>query len=112
MKYCLLILLGFFSTSAFSGAIDCGHSILKTVYVQGDRSDGSFHNNKLLIIMGDEKNSACSDINFAYLENTDDAYDGVLSMAMAAFVAGKRLRVVVNDGPIQERARRIEWVNF
>ncbi|QUJ67910.1 hypothetical protein KDD30_01750 [Photobacterium sp. GJ3] len=32
--------------------IDCGEVDLKTVYVQADRGDGSFHANKMLILMG------------------------------------------------------------
>ncbi|MDO6704866.1 hypothetical protein [Photobacterium sp. 1_MG-2023] len=92
--------------------IDCGEVDLKTVYVQADRGDGSFHANKMLILMGAGKNAACNDITFAYLENNDDAYDSTLSMAISAYMAGKKLRVVVEDAPAQADAKRIAWINF
>ena len=101
----------FISFCAYSGTINCGVATLTTVYVQGDR-DGGFHANKMLLILGSDKLSECNDITFAYLENTDAAYNGTLSMAMAAYLSGKKLRVQVEDGPIQAGARRIAWVNF
>ncbi|MEI8596594.1 hypothetical protein [Photobacterium sp. Hal280] len=92
--------------------IDCGKVDLQTVYVQADRGDGSFHANKMLILMGAGKEAACSDITFAFLENNDDAYDSTLSMAISAYMAGKKLRVVVEDIPAQADAKRIAWINF
>lgn len=112
IKCALLVFLMVLSASSFAGIIDCGPATVSKLYVQGDRSDGSFHANKLIIIMGQDKKSQCSDFTFAYLENNDEAYQGILSMAITAFTAGKKLRVVVNDGAIQDKSRRIEWVNF
>lgn len=110
-KLFLIICSLFISFGAMAGTINCGHVTLKTVYVQGDR-DGGFHANKMLIILGDDKLSVCSNFSFAYLENTDAAYDGTLSMAMAAYLSGKKLRIQVENSPIQADARRIAWVNF
>jgi hypothetical protein len=113
MKNFLAFFVIIFSVNVQAGYIDCGKTTLKTVYVQADRSDNSFHGNKLLIIMGDDKNEACTNITFAYLENDDDAYNSVLSMAMSAFMAGKKLRVVVSEGAEDSPSnKRIEWVNF
>ncbi|KDM90390.1 hypothetical protein [Photobacterium galatheae] len=113
MKYLLTAALMAASVSAQAAeTIDCGEVALKTVYVQADREDGSFHANKMLLLMGAGKNAACSDITFAYLENNDDAYDSTLSMAISAYMAGKKLRVVVEDAPAQADAKRIAWVNF
>ncbi len=95
-----------------AGTINCGAATIKTIYVQGDRGDGGFHANKMLIILGSDKLAACNDFTFAYLENTDDAYSGTLSMAMAAYMNGKKLRVQVEDMPANNSAKRIAWINF
>lgn len=85
---------------------------MKNLYVQADRNDNSFHANKLLIIMGDEKKPECNDFTFAYIENTHDAYDGILSLTLAAKLSGSKLRIQVENTPIEAGARRIAWVNL
>lgn len=113
MKHILTAALMVIGVSAQAAeTIDCGKVDMKTVYVQADRGDGSFHANKMLILMGAGKETACSDFTFAYLENNDDAYDSTLSMAISAYMAGKKLRVVVENAPAQADAKRIAWVNF
>ncbi|MDX1303028.1 hypothetical protein [Photobacterium sp.] len=62
--------------------------------------------------MGEGKKPQCEGFTFAYLGNNDEAYQGVLSMALTAYTAGRKLRVVVNYGVITAAGRRIEWINF
>lgn len=114
MKYCVLTVLlavMFFSSSLLAKTINCGNVEIKTIYVQGDRGDNSFHENKLLISMGNRKQE-CNDFEFAYLDITDEAYNGTLALAMAAYMAGKTLRIQVKDMEAREGAKKIAWVNF
>lgn len=100
------------TVSLASGVIDCGVATVSSVYSQADRNDGSFHANKLLIIIGSDKKAEFNDFTFAYLENTDEAFSSVFAMALASHMAGKKLRVVVEDQPAQSNAKRISWVNI
>ena len=111
MKALFLLTLTIYCTSAFAELIDCGTVDIKHVYVQSDR-DGSDHANKLLITFTNGKNSECNGFTHAYLENTDDAYNGTLSMAIAAYMAGKPLRIVVDGSLAISNARRIAWINL
>lgn len=108
------IALGFsiIGSTVTAGTLDCGHLTIENLYVQGDRSDNSFHENKMLIILGSDKKVACGDTTFAYLDIDDPAFNGTLSMALSAYMAGKKIRIVLNDGPLNSDARRIEWINF
>ena len=110
-----LVLLSFMFISFFTeavGTINCGTVTIDSVYVQGDRQDGGLHANIMLILLGSDKKDECSDITYAYLENDDDAYSGTLSMAIAAYMAGKKLRVQVEGTSAMNGAKRIAWVNF
>lgn len=109
---CVLLFLSLCTTAANARVLDCGQLTIRNLYVQSDRSDNGFHENKLLIIMGEDKKEACGDTQFAYMDIDDPAFNGTLSMALSAYMAGKKIRVVINDGPLVSSARRIEWVNF
>ncbi|TQV76458.1 hypothetical protein FLL45_00385 [Aliikangiella marina] len=113
-KVSIFILLMLFSNTVFSaGLANCGTVSIQNLYVQGDRGgDNSFHANKMLVIMGPEKLAACDDFTFAYLENTDDAYESTLSMVLAAYMAGKKIRIQIENNPAQNASKRIAWVNF
>lgn len=95
------------SFGADAGRIDCGFIAVKNLYVQSDRSDGGDHNNKLLVQLGQNDCPA-----YGYVSNDEPAYDGILSMLLAAKMSDKTIRVVVNDGPQLSGAAKIEWVNF
>lgn len=113
MKYIGLLIILMVSTNvSAAGTINCGMATIKNLYVQGDRGDGNFHANKMLIVLGDDKLEACNDFTFAYLENTDEAYSGTLSMTMAAYMSGKKIRVQIEDSAAINSAKRIAWVNF
>jgi len=94
------------SNVALAGTIDCGYIDISTLYVQSDRSDGSGHNNKLILKIGGN----CP--VFGYVSNDEPAYDSILSMLLAAKMSNSKIRVVVNDGPLIANAAKIEWVNF
>ena len=100
------------SIAVNAGILDCGSQTINTIYVQSKRSDNSIHQNKLLIIMGSDKNSACKDVTLGYVDTDDPAFSGILSMGLAARMAGKKIRIVVNDSSIGANTHRIEWVNL
>ena len=101
----ILFLFILFSFTAKAGVIDCGYIDVTVMYVQGERSDGSSHNNKLLLKLGGNCPS------YGYISNTDPAFSGILSILMAVKMSNQKIRVVVHDGPVVDGAARIEFVN-
>lgn len=108
-KSFLIFLCLFLSIPIYAGNKDCGVVALKRVYVQADRVDGSTHGNKMLVSFS---SSSCPNVTLAYLENTDDAYSGMLTMALTAYTTGKKIRVYIDDSKDASGAKRIQWLNF
>lgn len=88
---------------------DCGVVSLTRVYVQADRVDGSPHGNKMLVGFS---SPACSGVSLAYLEISDEAFSGMLAMALSAYVSGKKIRVFIDDESDSAGAKRIQWLNY
>ncbi|AIW18592.1 hypothetical protein F0267_28435 [Vibrio coralliilyticus] len=108
-KFIFLVLFSILSTPIYAGNKSCGIVSLTQVYVQADRVDGSTHGNKMLIGFN---SSSCPNVQLAYLENTDDAYSGMLSIALAAYTSGKSVHVMVDDSKDASGAKRIQWLAF
>jgi len=108
-KRYLLIISLLICSPLYAANKDCGVVSLTKVYVQADRIDGSTHGNKMLVGFN---SSLCSGITLAYLENNDEAFSGMLSMALAAYTTGKKIRVFVDDAADASGAKRIQWLNF
>ena len=113
MKYIFIFLsAAVMSVAVNAGILDCGLQTINVIYVQSERPDGSIHQNKLLIIMGSDKSAACEDVDFGYMDIDDPAFSGILSMSLAARMAGEKIRIVVNDSSIGRKTHRIEWMNL
>lgn len=111
MKTYVAFLAALLSSASYAAEfIDCGEATIQRVYVQADRQDNSSHQSSLLIQLGADKSEACNSVEFGQLKNTDLAYDGVLSMALAAFYGGHKLRVVLNSTH-SGTTYPIAWVN-
>jgi hypothetical protein len=91
--------------------LDCGVVTIEQVYVQASREDNSHHQNSVLVILGNDKQAVCEDVTFAQVKNTDAAYDGILAIALAAYMSNTKLRVVVNANGYSG-TYPIEWVNL
>ena len=109
MKKCMLFILLLISSPLYAANKDCGVVSLTRVYVQSDRPDGSPHGNKMLVNF---QSASCPDITVAYLENNDDAYSGMLTIALTAYTTGKKIRVFVDDAKDAAGAKRLQWLNF
>ena len=101
-----LVFIACAAINAHADHIDCGFVTVGKLYTQSDRSDGSSHGNKLLVEIGD----GCPP--FGCVANSAAAYNGILSMLLAAKLSDKEIRIVVSDEPPLSGAARIEWVNF
>jgi hypothetical protein len=92
--------------------IDCGYQTTKSLYIQADRNDNNYLENKLLVTLGDDVQPACRSTTFAYLDLSDPAFEGVMQLVTAAHLNHRKIRIVLVNEPLIERARRIEFVNL
>jgi len=97
------------SSPLYAANKDCGVVSLTRVYVQADRIDGSTHGNKMLVGFN---SPLCVGITLAYLENSDEAFSGMLSMALTAYTTGRKIRVFIDDASDASGAKRLQWLNF
>lgn len=111
MKYLLVVFMVVFSSFANAEYLDCGEVTIEKLYVQGPREDGYRHQNSALIYLGSDKSQECENVQFAQIKNSEQAYSGILSMALAAYASKTKIRVVVNATGAGT-TYQIEWVNF
>lgn len=106
-----VFLLSLSMLSLANTVLDCGFVYIKNFYVQADRSDGSPHNN--ILLLGGFESGACQDV-YGYLENEDEAYDSIFAMALTAYTTKTKIRIVLDPNPNLARAgaKRIQWLHF
>lgn len=74
----------------------CGRAKFDRVMINSDRDSGVSFSNMLLIDLGDDVTDKCKDITgFAYLENTDGAYESVVYLITQAHLMGKEVGIYV-----------------
>jgi hypothetical protein len=56
--------------------------------------------------------AACKGTTFGYLGLNDAAFDGIMQLVTAAHINNRKIRIVLVNEPLIERARRIEFVNL
>ncbi len=112
MKKFIILMFLILPNIVFADLLDCGETTIHKLYVHGTRSDGSVHQNSALILLGDDKSSACQNVKVAYIKNTESAYSGILSMAMAAYTTTGKLRIVVEGAQKSGTSFQIAYVNF
>lgn len=110
MKILISALFVLFSSMATAQVLDCGYATIDKLYVQGERSDNSIHQNSMVIILGSDKSSACSGVLYAQVKNNKPEYQGILSLAMAAKFASKKVRLMVKTPGVQA-THEIEIIN-
>jgi hypothetical protein len=108
----MFVLLFLFPAIVNAARLDCGMATIKNLYVQGERQDSGLHQNSVLLTLGNDKSSACSNVTFAMMKNTEPAYGGIVSMTLSAYTTKSKIRVVVNSKNLGSDTYTIEWVNF
>lgn len=105
----ILFLMLTLSFNANAERIDCGYIDAEHFYVQSDRG-GHAHENKLLVLL----KGTCS--GYGYISNNEPAYPSIMSMVLAANMAQKQIRIVVDGQYASEGGTvgdsRIMYVNF
>lgn len=116
MKKVIVVLFSMvFTGQAMAVEQYCGDDLkIRSLFVQRDRDSGSWDQNTLLISLMDSAGNLvkCNNKANVYLPQDDSQYDRILSVSMAAFMAGKKVLVKVNDSNTLTDATKIAYVGL
>ena len=100
--------------SANAALVDCGTHEIDLISVQGNRDDNYIHANKLILRLKDSGVSvSCNGKLNLFLSNSDPAFNGILSMLMAAKVANRKVEVFANSSvAVDVNTMQIAWVTI
>jgi len=113
-KLMLLTLIYLLASTVHAGTVGCEDIYVKKVWVQSDREDGSFYQNKLVITF---KNAAgndfkCGGSTYAFLDISSQAYQGILSIALSALVSETKVKAAVNTGVSGPDALQLAYIRI
>jgi len=109
-----------FTNAVHADIVQCENLKIKDLFVQGERDDLFGFHNKLTARFSNPDGSLaqCGDFVFVYIENTANAFPGMLSTLLAANMAGKSVTIGVNtnkkarDTTSQTNANQLAYVGF
>lgn len=114
MRLFLAMFIMLFAKGAFAEIVNCGQVSFSVISIQGDREGTNGHENKLILELSKNDNIfRCAGKAYVYLENTDQAFDGILAAVLAANAQNVELEVWVNSSNVVAgNASEIAWVSF
>lgn len=95
----ILMVIG---SNAFSASlVTCSDLYVKQVWIEADREDEGtppLYSNKVFIQLANSSGTAvtCNGLTYVYLGNNKPAYNSVMSAALTAMTANKKVTVYVN----------------
>ena len=98
MKKLLIFFTSIISLTTNAATLHCNNLVISDVWVEGDRDDNFAFQNKLIIRIKDENGvyTQCGSKSYMHLENTSPAYSGMLSAALTAQTAKKKVEIAIN----------------
>ncbi|WP_413163185.1 hypothetical protein [Aeromonas salmonicida] len=100
------------STHAIADVVHCNNLYVADVLVEGARDDKFILSNKLAIRVKDASGSyvQCGGRDYLHLENTSPAYNGMLSIALAAHASKKTVQIAINTNSINSHSNQIAFI--
>lgn len=110
----LLIVATLLPVQSHAAWKSCAGLYVADVWVQGEREDNSFWANKLVLTFKDVNGASvnCEGKPYAYIDNTSAAYNGMLSIAMAAYMADKEVKVAVNTATGSGDSNQLSYIKL
>jgi hypothetical protein len=96
------------SGAAHAEVAQCKAVALKSVTVESNRDDNHEFNKKLILTL----NGECGGKNFAHLDLGDPAFEGILSIALAAKAANRPINLAVNKSKATSLSYQIAYVEL
>lgn len=100
--------LMFSAHNAQAATIECQGAFLKSVVVEGNRDDGHFFQNHLVLSLESE----CGEKKYAHVALAHPAFSGFLSVALAAKAAGKRVNIAVNTNDATAISYQLAYISL
>jgi hypothetical protein len=86
----------------------CKGLTLKSVVVESTREDNHFFASKLILTL----NGECGGKGYAHLELNDPAFNGILTIALAAKAANKPVNIAVNKSKATQLSFQIAYLEL
>ena len=91
----------------------CDSLYISDVWVEGDRDDGHFLQNKLVVKVNDGSGSyQCGGKTYLYLENTSPAFSGMLSVALSALATNKEVQIAINTSNTTTYSNQLAFIRI
>ncbi len=100
--------LMFSAHNAQAATIECSSVELNSVVVEGNRDDGHFFQNHLILFLANE----CGEKKYAHVALEHPAFNGFLSIALAAKSAGKRVNIAVNTNDATAISYQLAYISL
>ncbi|HEY0924138.1 hypothetical protein [Rheinheimera pacifica] len=88
----LSVMLMIFHATSQSATVDCANMVINSVTVEGPRDDQHVFQNKLLILFQSE----CASKRYVHASLDHPAFNGFLSIALAAKASNRKVHIGVN----------------
>ncbi len=108
MNKSLIALTCLVSLSATAATEDCHNIKLESVTVEGPRDDNHFFANKLVLKLDQE----CSGKSYAHADLSHPAFNGFLSVALAAKNSNLAVTVSVNSSKQTDLSNQIAYLSY
>jgi len=108
MKKLLIALTLIMSSQVHSATITCTEINVQEVRVEGTRDDNHFFSNKLVI----ELDQSCGGKKHAHAALDHPAFDGFLSIILAAKASGSEVIISINTDNLPQISNQIAWVGI
>lgn len=106
MWKCLTVLACFVSCTCLAATTDCADVGLIGVIVEGNRDDSHEFQNKLIL----EIDKPCVGKKYLHADLSHPAFNGFLSIALAAKSMNKRVNVSVNSSNVTSASIQIAYI--
>ncbi|WP_459780166.1 hypothetical protein [Photobacterium sp. R1] len=108
MKKFFLVLPLLFSSISMAETIDCEGITLDKVTVEGSRDDKHFFENKLVIKLI----QSCGGKSYVHADLSHPAFNGFLSVALAAKAAERKVNISVNTSDTTELSNQVAYIGI
>lgn len=108
MWRCLIVFAFFVSYTCLAATTDCADVGLIGVTVEGNRDDSHEFQNKLIL----EIDKPCAGKKYLHADLSHPAFNGFLSIALAAKSMNKRVNVSVNSSNVTYASIQIAYINL
>ncbi len=106
MKKVFAVISCLISLPLNAATIDCHNMKLESVIVEGPRDDNHFFENKLIIKFDQE----CNGKSYVHADLTHPAFNGFLSIALAAKASEKLVSISVNSSNTTQLSNQIAYI--